>query len=352
MPDTDPMERPPTPASYSAPPQPTAEPSAVARPDYDSPWKEAIEQYFEAFLAFFFPRVHADIDWDKGYEFLNTELERVVRDATLGRRYADELVKVFLRDGTETWLLIHIEVQGYPERALNQRLYVYNYRIFDRYGVDVVTLVVLTEDIPASHTRPYRRARWGWGVLFRFPVARVRDLGRDWAALEQSRNPFAVVVMAHLTARNVQEGAARKQAKLQLIRSLYTMGYSREEILALFRFIDWLLVLPAALEQEFWEEFRRFEEAQRMPYITSVERIGMQKGFEQGLQQGLQQGLREAQDMVCEAVATRFGTVPDDILAAVRRLEGRETLHALLRQAIICPTIDALREALPTVQES
>ncbi len=86
-----------------------------------------------------------------------------------------------------------------------------------------------------------------------------------------------------------------------------------------------------------------------MPYITSVERIGMQKGFEQGLQQGL---LREAKDMVLVAIAARFGTIPDDMLTVVLRLEDRETLHALLRQAIICPTIDALREALPTVQES
>jgi hypothetical protein len=121
------MEMLPTPEAQTAQPQPVAEPSAAVRPDYDSPWEEAIEQYFEAFLAFFFPRVHRDIDWTKGYEFLNTELERVVRDATLGRRYADELVKVFLRNGMETWLLIHIEVQGYPEQALNQRLYVYNY---------------------------------------------------------------------------------------------------------------------------------------------------------------------------------------------------------------------------------
>ena len=37
--------------------------------------------------------------------FSTVELERVVRDAVLGRRYADKLVKVFLRDGTETWLL-------------------------------------------------------------------------------------------------------------------------------------------------------------------------------------------------------------------------------------------------------
>lgn len=120
-------------------------------------------------------------------------------------------------------------------------------------------------------------------MVFRFPVARVRDFGPPWATLEQSRNPFAVVVMAHLTARDVQEGTARKQAKLRLIRGLYTSGYSREEILALFHFIDWLLVLPAALEQAFWEEFRHFEGVQRMPYITSVERLGMQKGFEQGL---------------------------------------------------------------------
>jgi hypothetical protein len=60
--------------------------------DYDSPWKEAIEQYLAAFLAFFFPVVHAGIAWDRGYEFLDTELARVVRDATTGRRYADKLV--------------------------------------------------------------------------------------------------------------------------------------------------------------------------------------------------------------------------------------------------------------------
>lgn len=30
--------------------------------DYDSPWKEAIERYFHAFMALFFPLAHADID--------------------------------------------------------------------------------------------------------------------------------------------------------------------------------------------------------------------------------------------------------------------------------------------------
>ncbi|MBC6417813.1 MAG: hypothetical protein GDA44_02975 [Prochloron sp. SP5CPC1] len=62
--------------------------------EYDSPWKEAIESYFEEFMAFFFPEAHRDIDWSRGYETLDTELQQVVRDANLGKRLADKLVRV------------------------------------------------------------------------------------------------------------------------------------------------------------------------------------------------------------------------------------------------------------------
>ena len=80
--------------------------------DFDSPWKEALDRYFPAFLEFFFPQAHADIAWEAGYEFLDKELQKVVRDAQLGRRLADKLVKVRRRDGEEVWVLIHIEIQG------------------------------------------------------------------------------------------------------------------------------------------------------------------------------------------------------------------------------------------------
>ena len=62
--------------------------------DYDSPWKEAIERYFEPFMAFFFPQAHAEMDWAKGSEFLDKELQQVVRDAETERKYVDKLVKV------------------------------------------------------------------------------------------------------------------------------------------------------------------------------------------------------------------------------------------------------------------
>ena len=81
---------------------------AEPQSDYDSPWKEALEYYFEAFMAFFFSQAHADIAWSRGYEFLDKELQQVVRDAELGRRLADKLVKVWRNDGQEAWVLVHI----------------------------------------------------------------------------------------------------------------------------------------------------------------------------------------------------------------------------------------------------
>jgi len=50
--------------------------------------------------------------------------------------------------------------------------------------------------------------------------------------------------------------------------------------------------------------------------------------------------------MVLEAVTARFGAPPHEIAATVLGGEDRETLHAWLRQAITCPTLEAFREVL------
>ena len=44
--------------------------------------------------------------------------------------------------------------------------------------------------------------------------------------------------------------------------------------------------------------------------------------------------------------------VPRDIWVAVQRLETRETLHALLRQAMTCPNLEAFRDTLRSPQNS
>jgi flagellar biosynthesis/type III secretory pathway protein FliH len=102
------------------------------------------------------------------------------------------------------------------------------------------------------------------------------------------------------------------------VRSLHERGYERQDILELFRFIDWVLRLPETLEDPFWVELSAYEEAHHMPYITSVERIGFKKGMKQGLQEGLQegfqQGISQGEALVLKRLLMRrFGPLPEEV---------------------------------------
>jgi hypothetical protein len=95
---------------------------------------------------------------------------------------------------------------------------------------------------------------------------------------------------------------------------LYAREYSREQILAWFRVLDWILRLPEDLEREFMDELIAFEEQENMPYVTSAERIGIQKGLEQGRQEG------EAA-ILLRLIALKFGAPSE---AVRERIEAAE----------------------------
>jgi hypothetical protein len=152
--------------------------------DYDSPWKEVLDRYFELFLAFFFPQAHADIDWRRGYEMLDKELQKIVRQAKQGKRYVDKLVKVWLKSGAEAWLLIHIEVQVWKEDDFAKRMHVYNYRIFARYDKEVISLTILADDDPDSRPSRFGYGRWGFRTGTEFAPVKLLDYAVHWEALE------------------------------------------------------------------------------------------------------------------------------------------------------------------------
>ncbi|MBF0202586.1 MAG: transposase, partial [Desulfamplus sp.] len=97
-------------------------------------------------MSFFFPAVHAGIDWTKEYTFLDKEFQKLFKDSQTGRRYADKLVKVHTCDGTPLLVMIHVEVQSSYERDFARRMYTYNYRIFDRLDEQVISLAVLADE--------------------------------------------------------------------------------------------------------------------------------------------------------------------------------------------------------------
>jgi len=143
--------------------------------DYDSPWKDIIEMYFPDFIHFFFPKVAEGVDWGKGYTFLDKEFQQAVRDAELGRRLTDKLARVWRKDGKETWVLVHAEVQGQYESGFAKRIYVYNYRIFDRHNKPVVSLAVLADEKPKWRPDTHSHKLWGFELSMKFPVVKLAD---------------------------------------------------------------------------------------------------------------------------------------------------------------------------------
>jgi hypothetical protein len=311
-----------------------------AASDYDSPWKEALEQYFEAFLALCFPEVHAGIDWSRGHEFLDKELQAIVRDAESGRRYVDKLVKVWRKDGAEAWVLIHIEVQGQPDAAFTERMWIYHYRLYDRYRRQVVSLGVLSDTQAEWRPAGFGYALWGCDLSLRFPTVKLLDFQKRWEELEASRNPFAVVIMAHLKAQETRRAPrSRFQAKLQLVRGLYERGWSRTDVLELFRFIDWMVALPEALISEFRREVEALEEEKQMPYVTSIERMAIEEGREEGREEALIES-------ILEILETRFTDVPQHLLEAMRQTGGEERLRRLRKLALTVNSIGDFAEEL------
>ncbi|MBF0468980.1 MAG: hypothetical protein HQK61_08865 [Desulfamplus sp.] len=104
-------------------------------------------------------------------------------------------------------------------------------------------------------------------------------------------NPFALITAAHLmTQASKHDSQTRYDWKWKLTRMLYERNYTKEQILNLYRFIDWLMGLPESLANKFNTRHKEYEEDKKMPYITTAERIGREEGIKEGIQKGKLEG--------------------------------------------------------------
>ena len=311
--------------------------------NYDSPWKEAVEHYFPEFIEFYFPRAYAQIDWSKEPIFLDQELRAVVQDAELGKRFVDKLVRVTLLNGDEKWIYIHIEVQGTRQAEFAKRMFVYNYRIYDRYDKPVASLAVLADE----HAN-WRPDCFSYGVLgsetsIRFPIAKLTDYHDKVNELLAADNSFAIVTATHiLTQRTRKNDEERYQAKRLLVRLLYQRKWDKQRVIDLFGVIDWMMRLPEELDQQLWQEIEILEENEKMQYVTSVQRFEIAKVRQEGLLEGRQKGLLEGEaEMLGLMLKHRFGELSDEVINRLR-LGSEDQLKEWLISAISASNLDAV----------
>jgi predicted transposase YdaD len=155
-----------------------------------------------------------------------------------------------------------------------------------------------------------------------FGVVKLLDWRDRIDELESSSNPFAIVVLAHLkvieTKGNVEQ---RKAWKFRLAKMLYERGYERQEILDLYRFVDWAMILPEALEREFWRDLQTYEEERKVTYVTNAERFGFERGIQEGEQRGRQAGIQEGElTFALRLITRRIGPITLNLENQIRSL--------------------------------
>ncbi|MDQ7065023.1 MAG: cytosolic protein, partial [candidate division KSB1 bacterium] len=282
--------------------------------------------------------------FNRGFEFLDKELRQILKRSETGKRIVDKLVKIFLKNGSEKWLLLHIEIQGYEEKAFARRIFVYNYRIFDKFNRDVVSLVLLTDDNP--HFRPHRFEiqRWGFRLIFEFPSIKLLEYRNQWKVLASHHNPFAIAVRAFLkTLETRGRHQERYSWKKAFLIELYTRGLSREIVLALYKFIDWIMTLPTLLEDQLFNEITEFEEKKNMPVLTTAEKKGIQQGIQRGTIAGLKMALQDILEL-------KFGEAGKNLYQKIEPVEDLEVLqhlrHALKKAKNVAAAEKIIQDAL------
>jgi hypothetical protein len=210
---------------------------------------------------------------------------------------------------------VHIEVQTGQESTFAERMYVYNYRLYDRYRRPVASLAVLADDAPGWRPTGFSLDLWGCRAGIDFPMAKLLDYAAQPAkSVAEPANPFEVVVQAHLAALATrQDPQARLGRKIGLTRQLYRLGLEREQILAVYAFIDWVMALPRGLEVDYHNAIESLEEEQKMRYVTTAERIGMEKGERIGMEKGERIGEKRGEaKMLARQLEVRFGALSEE----------------------------------------
>ncbi|HMH23043.1 MAG TPA: hypothetical protein VK563_14765 [Puia sp.] len=204
----------------------------------DTLWKGILEDLFADFLRFFY--VHADkiFDMDKGFEFLDKELDQLYPGADIKHpKFVDKLVKAYKKDGTEEWLLIHIEVQGYRDKTFGRRMFTYFYRLLDRFDREVSSIAIFIDNDINYHPDKYEYKFLGTSNTFQFDSYKVK--GKDVAELQNSDNPFAIVILTVLIALQKRDRQPEDLLRLSvdLARRLFKKGFSRKKVDQLLTFL-------------------------------------------------------------------------------------------------------------------
>ena len=229
--------------------------------------------------------MYADIDFSVKPEFLSNELRDSVQRDNNPAVYVDELIKFTLKNGKNTWVLLHIEVQGPGGDAISGRMFHYMTLIYAHYRTMPVALAILTSRRSSEVIGEYSvENHYGTKLSYTYNCFEVYAQDND--KMLQSDNPFDLIFYA---VKNTSKDSQNKKYALllNLAKILASKGWSEDDRRDLFSFIVRAVNLTdAELQQKFVAQIKRGED--NMAELTFVEKYFRDEGRAEGLAEGQQ----------------------------------------------------------------
>lgn len=275
--------------------------------DHDRLYKEVIQAFFKEFMKAFFPKEYKHINFST-VTFLDQE---VFTDILKGeKRRIDILAEVKLK-GEEKIILIHVEPQAYYQGEFDERMFIYNSRLYEKYRKPILPIAVFSynehKKLPKQFTIDLPTLR-----VIDFQYKQLHLVNLDWRKFIKHTNP---VVAAFLSKMGYTE-EERVQVKIEFLRMLARMELDPAKMELIIGFFETYLKLSETEEKQMREEIKKLplEEADRVLELPNSYRDegraeGIEKGKEQMVHNMIKKGLSD--DLIADIAEVSVNKVKE-----------------------------------------
>ena len=209
--------------------------------EHDRVFKQLLTTFFVEFVDLLLPDVAAYMD-RASLVFLDKEVFTDI--ASSERHEVDLLVRARFRGGGEGFFLILAENQSTSREAFARRMFRYFARLYERYGLPVYPVAVLSYDRPLRLEPDRHQVQFpGFQVLdFAFRAIQLNRM--NWRDFVRTPNPVASALMAKMKI----SAPDRPRVKLECLRMLATLKTRCRRSTLIGSFMDRYLKLTAAEE--------------------------------------------------------------------------------------------------------
>ena len=297
------------------------------KPKYDMLWKGVIEEIMEDLLLFIDPEIGKKLDLERGFEYLDKELAELYPEPErpANSRVVDKLVKVFLLDGSERWMLLHLEIQGNNDKDFAARMFEYYIRVHSKHQRPVAAIAVLTGKNAGKMPAVFEDTCLWMRARYEFKTICIDDYPDE--ALRSSTNPFAAVMvvakeaLARVKGSDDERDRILLEHKLSIVRllkeRLAVFGKKKSDAILVF-LNNYLVFKKSGTNRKFMVKSDQIlGKTHTMGLVELLVESKHQEGVQEGLEKAVERLLTNS-DFSSKKIAELIG-VPIAVVTKVKR---------------------------------